>query len=265
MMRVLPYLMMMVVVAFIPRNVIGDEPKRLADVVSPTVQLRNGNKTGSGTIIQSAPDNTLILTAAHVVRDAGDLKVEIHRHNLNPSSRTAILTEGGGWPRLIPATVEVFDTATDVALVRIRGMARLPSSAHFDPKAMEPVKGEVLTSVGIDRSLHLTRWRTNVEGAAMLDIRQGGVGERRFIVTTKYPEHGRSGGGLFRSDGTVVGVCVGQLSLRPGSPKVGIFASVESVRNLFEEYESKKPRKVHPTAVGQPTMRRTTGLTATFD
>lgn len=139
----------------------GDEPARVVDVVSPTVQFRHGGKTGSGTIVHSAPDNTLILTAAHVVKDANDLKVEIHRHNLNPSARTAILTDGGGWPRMVPATVEVFDTAADVALVRIRGMARLPSVSRFDPEATEPVKGNVLTSVGIDRSLHLTRWRTN--------------------------------------------------------------------------------------------------------
>ena len=234
------FLMVLFVVFMTVRVLGGDAPIRVVDVVSPTVQLRNGGKTGSGTIVHSAPDNTLILTAAHVVKDASDLKVEIHRHNLNPSSRTAILTDGGGWPRMVPATVEVFDTAADVALVRIRGMARLPSVSRFDPETPEPVKGNVLTSVGIDRSLHLTRWKTNVEGAVIFEVIKG-AGERRFIVTTKYPEHGRSGGGLFRSDGSVVGVCVGQLSIRPGLPKVGVFASVESIRKLFREYELTKP------------------------
>jgi hypothetical protein len=134
-----------------------------------------------------------------------------------------------------------------VALVRIRGMARLPSVSMFDSGATEPVKGNVLTSVGIDRSLHLTRWKTNIEGAALLEVVKG-AGERRFTITTKYPEHGRSGGGLFRADGTVVGVCVGQLSIGQGQPKVGVFASVESIRKLFHEYESKKPGRARGTA-----------------
>lgn len=231
-------LAMIVVVAFVPGSTTGDEPsKPLADVVSPTVQIRNGNKTGSGTVVHSVRDDTLILTAAHVVRDSGDgLKVEIHRHNLNPNSRTAVLTQGGGWPRLVPATVEVIDIAADVALVRVRGMAKLPAICEFDPKSPEPAKGNVLTSVGIDRSLHLTRWKSRIEGAAMLEVVPG-AGESRFTVTTKYPEHGRSGGGLFRADGTVVGVCVGQLSIRPGTPKVGVFASVGSIRKVFQEYD----------------------------
>lgn len=219
----------------------GGEPARLTDVVSPTVQLRNGNKTGSGTVVRSVPDDTLILTAAHVVRDADELKVEIHRHNLNPNTRTAVLTQGGGWPRLVLATVEAIDVAADVALVRIRGMARLPSICSFDPESPEPVKGNVLTSVGIDRSLHLTRWKTGVEGAVLMEVITG-AGQRRFTVTTKFPEHGHSGGGLFRADGTVVGVCVGQLTIRPGQPKVGVFASVESVRKVFKDYEAKTPR-----------------------
>jgi hypothetical protein len=33
----------------------------------------------------------------------------------------------------------------------------------------------------------------------------------------------------------VVGVCVGQLSIKTGQPKVGLFASVESIRRLLQE------------------------------
>src|SRR5262249_48122092 len=153
-----------------------------------------------------------------------ELKVELHRHNLG--LRSTGLTEGGGWPRLLPATVVGSDPASDVALLRVRGMVALPFVAPFDPRADEPAKGEVLTSVGIDRTLFLTRWQTTVLGSAQIDIGQGG-GPRRFTVTGKFPEHGRSGGGLFRPDGTVVGVCTGQLSIKTGQPKVGVFASVE--------------------------------------
>jgi S1-C subfamily serine protease len=200
------------------------------DVVRATVQLRNGDGRGSGTVIASGPGETLILTAAHVVKGASGLKVEIHRHNLG--YRLVGLTEGGGWPRLVPAAVVASDTGGDVALVRVEGMKALRYVAPFDPGAAEPARGEVLTSVGIDRTRFLTRWKTTVEGPARIDIGQGG-GPARFTITSRFPEHGRSGGGLFRADGSLVGVCTGQLSIKPGQPKVGVFGSVESARKLL--------------------------------
>jgi hypothetical protein len=126
-------------------------------------------------------------------------------------------------------------------------MVALPHVARFDPGAQEPATGDELTSVGIDRTLFLTRWRTTVQGTALVDIGKGG-GPRRFIVTTRYPEHGRSGGGLYRGDGAVVGVCVGQVNLRPGQPKVGIFASVESIHRLL--HENGLDRAARPTTPG---------------
>ena len=212
----------------------SDEPTRGPDVLGPTVQIRNGTFRGSGTIITSRNGETLILTAAHVVKDASDLKVELHRHNLG-SFRTTGLTEGGGWPRLVPTVVVGFDEPADVAVLRVRGMVALPHVARFDPRASEPAQGEELTSVGIDRTLFLTRWRTTALQSGLLDIKRGG-GPRRFTTTSKFPEHGRSGGGLFRRDGTIVGVCTGQLTVQTGRPKMGLFASVESIRGLLKDH-----------------------------
>ena len=234
-----------------PTTARPDEKAPAADVLRPTVQIRNGTRRGSGTILASIPGDTLILTAAHVVRDAAAIQIELHRLNLGGA--TTGLSEGGGWPRLVPATVVAIDIAADVAVVRITGMVALPHVARFDPRAEEPAKGDLVTSVGIDRTLFLTRWRTTTEGTAMIDIGQGG-GPRRFIVTTHYPEHGRSGGGLYRGDGAVIGVCVGQINPRPGQPRTGIFASVESIRRLLHDNgldgalrpttpETSKPRK----------------------
>jgi S1-C subfamily serine protease len=215
-----------------PTTVRPDEDSTAVDVIRPTVQIRNGTHRGSGTILSSVPDDTLVLTAAHVVQDPAALQVELHRHNLGGSTRS--LSEGGGWPRLVPATVVAADPAADVAVIRITGMVALPHVARFDPGAEEPSAGDVLTSVGIDRTLFLTRWQTRVQGTSQVDLGRGG-GPRRFIVTTRYPEHGRSGGGLYRGDGAVVGVCVGQLDRRGGQPKAGIFASVESIRRLLND------------------------------
>ena len=231
----------MVFVIFCPSLIgamttLGDEPARGPDVVRPTVQLRNGNKRGSGTIIASIPDETLILTAAHVVDQASDLKVELHRFNFG--SKLTGLTEGGGWPRLVPAAVAATDPDSDVALVRIKGMKALPFVARLDPDAGEPAQGEVMTSVGIDRGLHLNTWRTTIEGAAMLDIHKGG-GPRPFTVTSHPPEHGRSGGGLFRADGAVLGVCTGFFENKPGQ-RLGAFATMASIRQLVRAQSLEK-------------------------
>lgn len=196
-------------------------------------------------MILSGPGETLVLTAAHVVHDPGDLKVEIHRHNLG--SRVMSLTEGGGWPRLVPAKVVAIDDDTDVAIVRITGMVAMPHVARIDSKAGEPTKGETLTSVGIDRTLHLTLWRTGVEGSARINLGRG-RGPRLFTVTTRWPEHGRSGGGLFRQDGTLVGVCCGQLTVGSG-PRNGAFASVESVREILQKYGRADPK---PSKTSRP-------------
>ena len=210
----------------------AEEPAKGPEVVKPTVQLRNGQTRGSGTVIMSVPGETLILTAAHVVKDAAKIEVELHRHNLGYKVNT--LTEGGGWPRLVPGKVVASDRGTDVAVVRVKGMVALPFVAKLDMKAEEPAKGDVMTSVGIDRALHLTRWQTTVQGPSTIDIKQGGK-PAVFTITTRAPEHGRSGGGLFRDDGAVVGVCTGQLGSNKGDPKVGMFASMASIRRLLEE------------------------------
>jgi S1-C subfamily serine protease len=222
----------------------ADDRPRGPDVVRPTVQIRNGDNRGSGTVIVSIPDETWILTAAHVVEKVSEVKVELHRFNLG--SRLTTLTEGNGWPRLVPATVAVTDPDSDVALVRIKGMVRLPFVARLDLAADEPAPGETLTSVGIDRGLHLTSWHTSVKNALMVDLGKGG-GPRRFTITSRPPDHGRSGGGLFRSDGAVVGVCTGHF----GSAKAqqGVFAAMASIRTLLQRQGLEKTVRspVYPT------------------
>jgi S1-C subfamily serine protease len=217
------------------RTAPADERPRGPDVVRPTVQLRNGDHRGSGTVIISIPNETWILTAAHVAENASELKVELHRFNL--SSRLTALTEGNGWPRLVPATVAVTDPDSDVALVRIKGTTRLPFVARLDLEADEPAPGEKLTSVGIDRGLHLTSWPTAVQNARMIDLGKGG-GPRRFTVTSRPPDHGRSGGGLFRADWAVVGVCTGHFG-RTEAQQLGVFVAMASIRQLFQRQAEK--------------------------
>lgn len=212
-------------------------PRALRNYFRPTVTIRQGNGRGSGTIIRSVRDETLVLTAAHVVASREPLEVEIHPHNLGIEKNERELVGTGPWPRLVPAELMSADASADVAVVRIVGGAPLPYVAHIDMGSSEPRRDEILTSIGVVSGTDLTGWRTDLKQSLRIDLsrftKRGRPGDaRRFTITTKPPEFGRSGGGLFRPDGTVVGVCVGRLSIDHG-PEVGVFASMESIRNVL--------------------------------
>lgn len=195
----------------------------------PTVKIRRGDSAGSGTIIASARGETLVLTAAHVVVGDGPLTVELHRYNLGLERSQP----GVGWPRAVAAELVRADAEADVALIRIAGLGRLPYVAALIGAADEPRPGTPVLSFGIDLGEELSRWETTVRGLVRLN--RGGDGKARpFLVTEKAPEHGRSGGGLFRDDGRVIGVCVGRIEMA-GGKAVGLFASPSSVRALLDD------------------------------
>ncbi len=201
----------------------------------PTVTIRKGNGRGSGTLIRSEAGATLILTAAHVVAVPGDMEIELHPYNLGIEKNERALA-GTSWPRLVPAEIVAADNAADVALVLMHARTALPFVARLDLEANEPAPADILTSVGLVSGTDLTGWRTDIQGQVRIDLatftHRGSPGDPRvFTVTTKAPEFGRSGGGLFRPDGSLVGVAVGRLKLN-SLPEVGVFASMQSIRRL---------------------------------
>lgn len=206
-------------------------PRRVLETLyRPTVMIIKGNARGSGTVVASYPGETLILTASHVVEPEGELAVELQPYNLGVETDPEQLA--GTWPRLLPGEVAALDRVGDVAVVRVRGRLTLPYVARIAPADVEPERAELLTSVGVDGTNPLTGWNTDAEGVPRLDIGKGGVS--RFILTSRAPEHGRSGGGLFRQDGTIVGVCVGRIEPRDSDKAAtGVFASIETIRALL--------------------------------
>jgi len=198
----------------------------------PTVIVRRGTSQGSGTIIASVDGLTLVLTAAHVVKDRGPLFVELHRYNLGMerTQRTQ-----GGWPRTIPATLAAADTAGDLAILRIEKMTALPYAARLARNSQVPSPDSVLTSIGIDLGKKLTSWNTRLVETVAIELNDNRE-PRPFLITEKIPEHGRSGGGLFQGNGELVGVCVGHAELVKGR-RMGVFASPESIRLLLDDHK----------------------------
>lgn len=193
----------------------------------PTVLVRRGTSQGSGTVIASVAGETLVLTAAHVVRGPGELLVELHRYNLGLEGGDA----PGPWPRGVRAEVAARDVDADVAIVRVRGMNAIPFVARLAIGEEAPGPGTVVTSVGIDRATHLSSWTTQVRGRTRL-ARERGAAPRPFLITVQAPDHGRSGGGLFRADGCLIGVCIGRVEL-PDGRALGLFAGGESIGGLL--------------------------------
>jgi S1-C subfamily serine protease len=233
-----------------PSRTLAVTPAELEGLYRPTLVLRKGNGRGSGTVIRSVTGETLILTAAHVVRGDGPLQAELRPYNLGVEKNKK--ASAGTWPRLVPAEVVAADPPADVALVRIRGMVSLPYVARLDLDAPDPRPGDILTSIGVDRATELIGWRTDIQGIAKLDLAaltgEGEPGDPRpFIITTKPSVSGRSGGGLFRRDGGLAGVCVGRVTTDRGET-VGAFASCESIRRLFQQNQLELTRGRVPEA-----------------
>jgi len=196
----------------------------------PTVVVIRGTSQGSGTVIASIPGETLVLTAAHVLEAGGAAFVEIHRYNLALEKKR----NSDGWPKKIPAKVIATDVAADVAVLRIEGFQAMPFVASVGEKTEEPQPGTVVISVGVDRGAKLSSWTTRIIDHARINMDKGG-GERPFLLTQTPPDFGRSGGGLFLADGTVIGVCVGRAEVIKGH-RVGIFASTASIHRMLNEH-----------------------------
>ncbi len=197
----------------------------------PTVLVRRGTTQGSGTIIASVDGETLVLTAAHVLKDEGPVKVELHRYNLGLERRQAA---PGDWPRVIRGAVVARDKAADVAIVRIDKLAALPYVARLAHNDFKLTPNCVVDSIGIDQGSRLTRWSSRLVETVWFELNDSR--ERRpFLITAKIPEHGRSGGGLFLAGGELIGVCVGHAEIEEGT-REGVFASGESIRALLENH-----------------------------
>lgn len=198
----------------------------------PTVLVRRGTSQGSGTIVASLEGETLILTAAHVIRGHGPITVELHRYNFGIERLPA---RAGRWPQQARAEQLAEDDSADLAIIRLPRLVALPYVAKLGSDDLDASTADRLTSVGIDLGTKLSGWSTRLVEHVWLALNDSGA-ERRFLVTAVIPEHGRSGGGLYDKDGKLVGVCVGHAEVIEGR-RTGIFSSVENVHDLLRRHD----------------------------
>lgn len=159
--------------------------------VRATVRIRvddlQGQSIGTGTIVDTHGDEALVLTCGHIFRDShgrGRVQVELFEQTQ---------------PQAVPAKLLSYDLERDIALVSIVP-GRPVEPVHIGAAGYGFSRGNSVFSVGCDRgdvpSLRESRITTIDRYLGPPNIEAAGE-----------PTIGRSGGGLFSSEGVLIGVC----------------------------------------------------------
>jgi thiol-disulfide isomerase/thioredoxin len=186
-----------------------------ADLIAATVRLRvedaQGHSCGTGTIVDCRHGEALILTCGHLFRDSkGRGKIEVELFAPNSVSRVV--------GNLV--AYEEYDDkhdVPDVGLVRIS----VPSPVAVAPVAPPGYSirvGQPIATVGCNNGDDPTVRRTRVTAL-------GKYSGPANVEVADLPVVGRSGGGLFTSDGFVIGVC----NAADPTDREGLYAALPSI------------------------------------
>jgi thiol-disulfide isomerase/thioredoxin len=170
-----------------------------------------GVSWGTGTVIDCRQGEALILTCGHIFRDSqGKGRVEVD-------------VFGQQGPRGIAGQIVAWDLKRDLALVSV-----------FTDTAIEPVRvggpdrrttpGDPVVTVGCNGGADPTIHRSRVTAVDKY------LGPPNVQVAGQ-PVQGRSGGGLFAIDGTLIGVC----NAADPEDNEGLFAALPSIHEQLEE------------------------------
>jgi thiol-disulfide isomerase/thioredoxin len=185
----------------------------LASSARLRVQDRRGLNFGSGTVIESRPGRSIVLTCGHVFRELGDeatIKVDVFQ---------------AGEVKTYEGKVIDFDLDADVGLVAISTKEQI-SAAKVAPEGGSPKRGDDVTSVGCGSGNPPTE-----EELRVTELNRYTGPDN--IECTGVPVLGRSGGGLFNDRGEVIGVCIAA----DGKEKRGLYAGMKPIHDLLERAE----------------------------
>jgi thiol-disulfide isomerase/thioredoxin len=175
------------------------------------VEDSSGVSWGTGTVIDCRQGEALILTCGHIFRDSeGKGRVEVD------------LFAAGG-PRGVAGQVVAWDLRRDLALVSIFTDAPL-EAVRVGSADRRVTPGESVVTVGCnggnDPTIHHSRITAVDKYLGPANVQVAGQ-----------PVQGRSGGGLFAIDGTLIGVC----NAADPADNEGLFAALPSIHEQLEE------------------------------
>lgn len=194
-----------------PSQSASEGPSLMGSSVRVRVRENGASAYGSGTIVSSTPGEAVVLTCGHIFREAGR------------NGEVLVDVFDGSFHTTIPGQVISFDLEADVGLVRVETDAQL-SSVPVAPRSYAILQGAQVATVGCS-------------GGAAPSAEQGRItAVNRYlgpanIECSGLPVQGRSGGGLFSSDGYVIGVC----SAADPSEGRGLYAGLDEIHKQLAE------------------------------
>ncbi len=208
-------------------------PKPWETVVRIRVIGDRSTGFGSGTVIYSTPEESLILTCAHIFKLDG-------RKPAPPSKfprRIMIDLFDGKLQGTDPAKVHFvesvqaeavdYDFTLDVGLIRMRPGRQLPAS-RVVPASWELKSRMKVVAVGCPEGRDATVWHTVVRRPRILNFLSGNP-NYEAVECDVAPKEGRSGGGLYTTNGYVVGVC----NFAEPQGNHGLYATPRSIYSIL--------------------------------
>ena len=194
---------------------------------------------GTGTIIASEPGSAFILTCAHFFLG---LKVG--------NTITTVEVFRDGVPEKFSATVVGRDHNLDLAILKIQSPEKLPTVSVTET-APDLQQDQILNSFGCDGG------KVPSKKAVMLIEENRYEGPGNLVCSTD-PASGRSGGGLFDTDGRLVGVC----SCANREKSEGLYMAWSAVDGLMEKLQLAGLKK---SAAEQPELKAGESVTTEAD
>lgn len=211
-------------------------PKPWESVVRIQVIGERTKGFGSGTVIYSTPEESLVLTCAHI------FKLDGRKQTPPPSKfprRIVIDLFDGRLEGTDPARVHYaesvegkavdYDFTLDVGLIRMKPGRQLPAS-RVVPASWDLQSRMKVVAVGCPEGHDATVWHTRVRRPRILNFLSGNP-NYEAIECDVAPKEGRSGGGLYTMDGYVVGVC----NFAEPQGNHGLYATPRSIYRILDK------------------------------
>jgi len=172
-----------------PEQAHADAVSRRLLAASVRLKIDDGgsHSVGSGTIIDARSGEALVLTCAHVFRDSegkGPILIDLF---------------GPGAPQGVPGKLVGYDLKSDVGLVSFRPGVPVVA-ARIAPASYSVQAHESVINIGCNHGDPPTARFSRVTAIDKF------LGPPNLVVAGQ-PVQGRSGGGLFTTEGLVIGVC----------------------------------------------------------
>lgn len=161
--------------------------KLLASSVRLKIYDAEGHSVGTGTIIDQREGEALVLTCGHVFRDS------------KGEGRVTVDLYGAGSPQDLPGRVIAYDLESDVGLLSFRPGVAVPT-VRVAPAGYLVRSNDAVVSIGCNHGEPAT---ARVSRVTTIDKFLGPPN----LQVAGQPVQGRSGGGLFSSEGYLIGVC----------------------------------------------------------